>query len=345
MGVCQYCGGKADISTGHGYYKSEFVTCEVCGRYAQNKGTSFEYMDIFKSQIATYLYYHKPIRGFTVSDPRHFYVLRDKDCFDYYNDKYDWVTFVDDSEVAAFNNKNFSEKVDNILIMISKKSKYIGEQLKLSEPEIRSLLFVKDASKGDKSIKYRIFQDQIYHMAKYLNDNGFARFEVIDCGYSVTLLPEGWKRVDKVQNENTMNKNVFVSMAFNNNTVKTREAIRNGIKKAEYSPAFIDEIIHNKQIVPEMFRLIRESRFLILDITEPNYGAYYEAGYALGLGKEVIICCSKEVFNKQYLTAEEKKYEKYLRPHFDIAQKQILVWNDEVDLTTQLSEWIKYLFN
>lgn len=86
--------------------------------------------------------------------------------------------------------------------------------------------------------------------------------------------------------------------------------------------------------MPEMFRLIRECRFLILEISDPNYGAYYEAGYALGLGKkEVIICCKEDVFNKEYKTKEEKKYAKYLKPHFDIAQKQILVWKDYEDLT------------
>ena len=124
-------------------------------------------------------------------------------------------------------------------------------------------------------------------------------------------------------------------------SVWIREAIRAGIVQAGFSPEFLDEIKHNRQIVPEMFRLIRECRFLVLEISEPNYGAYYEAGYAQGLGKEVIICCSKEVFNRRYITEEEKKYERYLKPHFDIAQKQILVWKDQDDLSHQLSEWIK----
>ena len=136
---------------------------------------------------------------------------------------------------------------------------------------------------------------------------------------------------------------MFVSMSFDEKTLETRNAIKQGIIKSGFSPQFMDEIIHNKQIVPEMFRLIRESRFLILEISDPNYGAYYEAGYALGRGKEVIICCSKEMFNQEYLTDEEKKYKKYLRPHFDIAQKQILIWDNEEDLTLKLSEWIKAL--
>ena len=160
------------------------------------------------------------------------------------------------------------------------------------------------------------------------------------------IQPKGFERIDSLQLENRSNgKNVFVSMSFSDNTKLTREALRNAIIDAEFSPEFIDEIIHNKQIVPEMFRLIRESRFLILEISDPNYGAYYEAGYALGLGKEVIICCSKEVFNKKYESDEEKKYAKYLCPHFDIAQKQILVWDDYLDLRKKLTEWIKELFS
>ena len=63
-------------------------------------------------------------------------------------------------------------------------------------------------------------------------------------------------------------------MAFNDGTKQTREAIRQAIIDSGFSPEFIDEIIHNKQIGPEMFRLIRECRFLILDISDPNYGAY-----------------------------------------------------------------------
>ena len=139
------------------------------------------------------------------------------------------------------------------------------------------------------------------------------------------------------------NKDVFVSMSFADTTKSIREAIRIGIVNAGFSPDFMDEIIHNKQIVPEMFRMIRECRLLIMDISEPNYGAYYEAGYALGLGKEVIISCSSAVFSKQY-TEEEKRYEKYLKPHFDIAQKQILIWDDYNDLTKKLAEWIRALF-
>ncbi len=59
------------------------------------------------------------------------------------------------------------------------------------------------------------------------------------------------------------------------------------------------------------------------------YGAYYEAGYAEALGKEVIICCREDIFNG------DKK------PHFDIAQKSSIVWKDEEDLENRLYKRIE----
>ena len=57
-------------------------------------------------------------------------------------------------------------------------------------------------------------------------------------------------------------------------------------------------------------------------------------------GKEVIISCSKERYTHKYESEDEKKYERYLRPHFDIAQKQLLIWDDYDDLSKKICEWI-----
>ena len=41
---------------------------------------------------------------------------------------------------------------------------------------------------------------------------------------------------------------------------------------------------------------IRDSAFVIADLTHDNRGAYWEAGYAEGLGKPVIYICEKTKF-------------------------------------------------
>ena len=62
----------------------------------------------------------------------------------------------------------------------------------------------------------------------------------------------------------------------------------------------------------------------------PNYGAYYEAGYAQALGKQVIMCCRKSEFDS------DKG-----RPHFDVAQKSMIVWKDEEELVERLRKRIE----
>lgn len=77
--------------------------------------------------------------------------------------------------------------------------------------------------------------------------------------------------------------------------------------------------------MPEIFHGIEKSKFVVVDITKQNYGAYYEAGYAQALGKEVIVCCKKEVFDNPDT-----------KPHFDIAQKSMILWEDDQDLLNKL---------
>ena len=60
---------------------------------------------------------------------------------------------------------------------------------------------------------------------------------------------------------------------------------------------------------------IRQSRFLIADLSHHNKGAYWEAGYAEGLGKPVIYTCEKEKFDSPQKT------------HFDTNHHLTVVWD------------------
>ncbi len=59
---------------------------------------------------------------------------------------------------------------------------------------------------------------------------------------------------------------------------------------------------------------IQSSDFLIADLTHDNPGAYWEAGYAEGLGKPVIYTCEKNKF-------ETKK------THFDTNHHLTIIWD------------------
>lgn len=111
-------------------------------------------------------------------------------------------------------------------------------------------------------------------------------------------------------------------MSFNN-TEKLREAIHKGIHSAGYIAIFIDEVQHNELITPELLKHIKDSKFVVVDLTHQNNGAYFEEGYAMGLGKPVIQLCKQGV-----------------KPHFDVAQKNTIMWATEDDITGLLQKRI-----
>ena len=41
---------------------------------------------------------------------------------------------------------------------------------------------------------------------------------------------------------------------------------------------------------------IRDAAFVLVDLTHANEGAYWEAGYAEGLGKHVLYLCNRQIF-------------------------------------------------
>lgn len=140
---------------------------------------------------------------------------------------------------------------------------------------------------------------------------------------------KGWQRIEELLRKKSELKQAFIAMAFRDETKCIREAFKKGISNAGFRPVAIDEKEHNNQIVPEIFYEIDNSSFLVMDVTYPNHGAYYEAGYALGKGKQVIICCRKDSFEGNE------------RPHFDIAQKSMIVWKDEEELVERLEKRIR----
>lgn len=117
---------------------------------------------------------------------------------------------------------------------------------------------------------------------------------------------------------------VFIAMWFDDSMQKARKNIEKAVKECGYEPMLIDIKEHNNQIVPEIFKEIEESEFVIADLTGHRGGVYYEAGYAIAKGKQVILSCKEGE-----------------RTHFDVAQINTIYWKEEQDLYERLKKRIK----
>ncbi len=166
---------------------------------------------------------------------------------------------------------------------------------------------------------------------KYFTEITGTLDRMLELGYLIKseifryiISAKGWDKIsDMESNKKSINQG-FIAMSFKNETKIISDTFKKAITKCGYLPQRIDEKEHNNQIVPEILFEISRSKFVVVDITLPNYGAYYEAGYAEALGKEVIVCCSAEAFNGEG------------KPHFDIAQKSMIVWSNEKELEERL---------
>lgn len=149
----------------------------------------------------------------------------------------------------------------------------------------------------------------------------FARPLTMGGGYDeVNLSLEGWKIYEVEKRGMVAGNYGFIAMQFNDNELETfvQEVVTPTVEKMGFNLIDVRDV-SKAGIIDNIIRSqIRSARFVIADLTHDNNGAYWEAGYAEGLGKPVIYICEKAKF-------EEK------RTHFDTNHCTTVLWSRDDD--------------
>ena len=245
----------------------------------------------------------------------------------YYYDEKNRYTDTDKSRINVAEllyPRSFSDKVDRILKNLTHIYPEYGEAVvkKLGiTPDLTEYarLFFSESDK----------EDRVLGILTLLDELGFLK-EIKGKAGHFYLTAEAWERTDEIGHDTNNSRQAFIAMQFGDETTSVYRTIKEAIRMCGFEPLRIDEKEHNNQIVPEILYEIDQSKFIVFDLSTPNYGAYYEAGYALGRGKEVIACCSRESFEGEKT-----------RPHFDLAQKSIVIFEGSDELKEKLVKRIK----
>lgn len=80
----------------------------------------------------------------------------------------------------------------------------------------------------------------------------------------------------------------FVAMPFASKYDQLYQVIRSGVKAAGFRPRRVDEQEFTASIVDRIFAEIRNAKVVLFIATDRNPNAFYECGFAVALGKEVI---------------------------------------------------------
>jgi len=168
-------------------------------------------------------------------------------------------------------------------------------------------------------VSYSDNANELYYLFRtfLLDEVGYISFSEAMGGnfLQVQITPRGYEFLESLKHNHTDSQIGFCAMWFNESVLPIwTKAIEPAIKDAGYDPKRIDGHQHNNRIDDEIIAMLRRSKFVVADFTGQRGGVYFEAGFALGLGLQVIWTCKK---------SELKDV------HFDNRQYNFVLWEEE----------------
>lgn len=201
-----------------------------------------------------------------------------------------------------------TEQANNFIIWLGANLKGPGETLRVEPATHQSIMGSKTPAGFDFVLRH-LFNTGL--VARDLIE-GAGRVGQAD----VTLSFEGWQYFADIKKGAVDSQKAFMAMKFGDSDLDA--IVDNVFKPAVRQTGFeLYKLLDkpNAGLIDDRMRVgIRTSRFLIADLTHENAGAYWEAGFAEGLGKPVIYTCEKEKFKKD-------------KTHFDTNHHLTIKWD------------------
>lgn len=204
-----------------------------------------------------------------------------------------------------------ADKADALLVMIGEAQPDLGNRARLRcENVLRSLELPNQAS--------------LNFFLKELSDTQLLEESNADASggeIKARLSFKGWMRFRELKKGTIERCRGFMAMPFGNPLLDQNFSDHWKPASEEVGlPLFrLDEQPKAGSITQRMKQEIRQSKYLVAELTERNPGVYWEGGFAEGLGKPVIFLCEKSFF-------ENRDFDGLKGVHFDVNQMQAILW-------------------
>lgn len=137
------------------------------------------------------------------------------------------------------------------------------------------------------------------------------------------LTAKGWQHYGALLRNGAKSRHAFMAMAFNQpelDALLTRHLVP-AVAQAGFELRTTQHAGKTAGLIDNRMRVeIRTSRFVVCDLTHHNRGAYWEAGFAEGLGRPVFYTCREDVLKGGSAGGG---------PHFDTSHQTIVPWHPE----------------
>ncbi len=204
------------------------------------------------------------------------------------------------------------EKADRLLRAYAKRSPHPGSSITLGDlDEFTSLVRARS-------------KEEVKYLTNYLTD---AKLVDRHPDGKLTVSVTGWLQLQRDRERRSASRRAFVAMWFDKTLDAAFESgIRRALEDVHLEAIRIDLIHHNEKICDKILAEIRDCGVVVADFSGHRQGVYFEAGFALGLGKSVIWCCREADLSEA---------------HFDTRQYNHLVWSTPEELREKLRERLR----
>lgn len=125
-----------------------------------------------------------------------------------------------------------------------------------------------------------------------------------------------------------LSNDVFIIMSFSDNAKwdDVADTFHEACEEMGFNAIRVDETVATGRIVPEIIDGIKNSSFVIADVSEPKPNVFYELGLAQGYNKQIILTAQKGTDLP-----------------FDINDMPATFWEGQKELKTKVKEKIKLI--
>ena len=212
---------------------------------------------------------------------------------------------------------NFSSPAVQAMNLI----RYVGDRVSESGEPIKNL-------PCDPKIANSPSKEFFIQIVRELYEQGFLRMSepqrvsVRGMIFSfVTLSLSGWEQYEAEKRGQFAGNYGFIAIQFNDPDLEAfvQEVVKPTVKENTGYDLVDMRDVSQAGIIDNIMRVqIRDAAFVIAELSHDNLGAYWEAGYAEGLGKPVIYICEQKKFDEK-------------STHFDTNHCTTVFWNRDND--------------
>ena len=208
-----------------------------------------------------------------------------------------------------------AECIDNLLLLMARIA-HPGEARKLAAIEVQAAI---GAVSSDAALW--VLQEAIRAGLVMVGTFDHETTEDAELRRSFRMTASGWARNDALMRAGNGSRHAFMAMDFKQADIQTLFAqhLVPAVTRTDFELRTTQHAAKTAGLIDSRMRVeLHTSRFVVCDLTHNNRGAYWEAGFAEGIGRPVFYLCREDVHASK---------DPEIKPHFDIAHQAIVKWN------------------